>query len=106
MRESVREILIVGEKMSITKTFPRKPVRWLLLGGAAFLAIRVYYLQEMVAALVLFAVLFSCIAAVVLLLIVLDYNGEAILASLQLHAKNLLHQAGARRTFSQPRYRI
>ena len=93
-------------KVHVIKTFPWKPIRWFLIGGAAFLASRVYYVQEMVAALVLFAIFFSCIAAVVLLLIVLGYGGEAILGLFELYAKNLLDQASVRRTCSQPRYRI
>jgi hypothetical protein len=65
-----------------------------------FFAGRIYYIREMVAALVLFAVFFSCIAAVVLLLIVLDRGGEAILGFLELHAKHLVQQARGRRNLS------
>ena len=96
----------MGERVSIVKAFPRRLATWFFVGCAAFLASGVYYIQEMVAALVLFAIFFSCIAAVVLLLIVLGYGGEAILGLFELYAKNLLDQASVRRTCSQPRYRI
>jgi len=104
-RISSRHIDVVS-KVSIVKTFPWKPVRWLLAGCAAFLASRVYYIQEMMAALVLFAVFFSCIAAVVLLLIVLDRGGEAILGFFELHAKSMVQQARVRRTLASHRTRI
>ena len=92
--------------MSIVKAFPRRLVTWFLVGCAAFLASRVHYIQEMVAALVLFAVFFSCIAAVVFLLIVLDRSGEAILGFFELHAKNFVLQARARRTLASHGTRI
>lgn len=92
--------------VSIVKAFPRRLVTWFVVGCAAFLASRVYYIQEMVATLVLFAVFFSCIAAVVLLLIVLDRGGEAILGFFELHAKNLVQQARARRTLASHGTRI
>ena len=81
-------------------------MRWLLIGCAAFAASRIYYIKEMVAALVLFAVFFICIAAVVLLLIVLDRGGEAILGFFELHAKNLVQQTRARRTLASHGTRI
>lgn len=93
--------------VSIVKAFPRRLVTWFLVGCAAFLASRVYYIQEMVAAaLVLLAVFFSCIAAIVLLLIVLDRGGEALLGFFELYAKNLVLQARARRTFASHGPRI
>ena len=57
----------------------------------------------MLAALVLFAVFFGCIAAVLLLLFILDRVGETILALLELHAKNVLRHARERRVFSELR---
>jgi hypothetical protein len=80
-------MLMWVSKVSIIKTFPWKSVSWFLIGCAAFAASRIYYIQEMVAAMVLFAVFFSCIAVVVLLLIVLEYGGEAVLEFVELHAK-------------------
>ena len=92
----------LGDKVSI----PWKVVAWFLAGCAVLVASRVYYIEEMVAALVLFAVLFSCIAAVALLLIVLGRGGEAILGFVEWHAKNLLSQVSAPRKFSEPQSRI
>jgi hypothetical protein len=77
-----------------------------LVGCAALLASRVYYIQEIMAALVLFAVFFSCIAAVVLLLIVLDRGGEAILGFFELSAKGMVQQARIWRTLASHRTRM
>jgi hypothetical protein len=99
-------MLMWVSKVSIIKTFPWKSVSWLLIGCAAFAASRIYYIQEMVAALVFFAVFFSCIAAVVLLLIILDYGGEAVLGFVELHAKHFVQQTRARRTLASHGTRI
>jgi hypothetical protein len=92
--------------VSIVKALPRRLVTRFLVGCIAFLASRVYYIQEMVAALALFAVFFSCIAVVVLLLIVLERGGEVLLRFFELYAKNLVLQAHARRTLASHGTRI
>lgn len=72
---------------------------------AAFAASRIYYLQEMLAALILFAVLFSSVAALLLLLFVLDRAGEATLGFLELRAREALQHARDWRTYLEPKPR-
>jgi hypothetical protein len=48
------------------------------IGLAAVLAVRLYYLQEMIAALVMFAVLLTAVAAVVLIVRLVDLAREGI----------------------------
>jgi hypothetical protein len=87
------------------KFLSQKALIIIVIGFTAFAATRLYYLQEMLAALILFAALFSGVAAVLLLLFVLGRTGEAILDDLELLAKKALQHASAWRTFSQPRSR-
>jgi hypothetical protein len=93
-----------GEKVGILKAVSQKALKWILIGSAAAVAVtQFYYVQEMLAALVLFAVLFSCIAAVLVLLFISDRAGQATLEFLELHGKNVLQHARAWRTFAEPR---
>jgi hypothetical protein len=87
------------------KFLSQKALIIIVIGFTAFAATRLYYLQEMLAALILFAVLFSGVAALLLLLFVLGRTGEAILDGLELLAKEARQHASAWRTFSQPRSR-
>jgi len=92
-----------GEKVGILKSVSRKAWKWILIAAAVFAATRLYYVQEMMAALVLFAVLFSCIAAVLFLFFVLDRAGLAMLGFLELRAREMLQHARGWRGFSDPR---
>ncbi len=92
--------------MGIWKSVFQKALIVIGIGSAAFAASRLYYLQEMLAALILVAVLFACVAAVLLVLFILDRAGEATLGFLELRAKEALHVARGWRTFSQPRSRV
>jgi hypothetical protein len=75
------------------KSIYQRQVKWILVGAAAVAATRFYYVQEMLAALVLFAVLFSCIAAVLLLVVMLDRVGQTVFEFLAFHAKEVLQHA-------------
>jgi hypothetical protein len=72
---------------------------------AGVVAMRVYYVREMLAALVLFTILFGCIAVVFLLLFLIDRAGRALLEFLGLRAKEVLQHAHVWRSVSEPRPR-
>lgn len=54
----------------------KKARKWIWLGLAALVAFQIYYVQEMIAALILFAVLFGVTLLVVALLFALDLAGQ------------------------------
>lgn len=86
-----------------------KTLKWILIGTAAIAAgaaTRLYYVQEMLAALVLFTVLFSFVAGTVLLLVILDRGGEAVLGLLESRGKALLEYVWGRRPFSEHWHKI
>lgn len=60
---------------------------------AGVAAMRVYYVREMLAALILFTILFTCLAVVFLLLFMLDRACQALLEFLELRAKEVLQRA-------------
>jgi hypothetical protein len=62
---------------SISKS---KACKWILLGLAALPAIRLYQVQEMIAALAIFSVLFALAAGAALTLFLLDRAGQRTLA--------------------------
>jgi hypothetical protein len=81
----------------------------MLIGSAAAAAVvatQLYYVREMLAALILFAILFSCIAGVLLLLFILDRTGEAMLQFLGVRGRNMLQHARERRSLSDPGSRV
>jgi hypothetical protein len=57
---------------SLRSAINNKAARWTCFGLAALAVIRLYYVQEMIAALIIFSVLFALVAAVVLFLFFLD----------------------------------
>ena len=63
----------VAEKLS-----RRGTRKWIGLGFVAIAATRIYYVQEMIAALIIFSVLFLGLAAVVLIIFFLDRASESI----------------------------
>jgi hypothetical protein len=89
-------------RLSILKKAPG----WIFLGSAAVAATRSYYAQEMLASLVLFAFLFGCVAAILLVFVVLDRAAEAVLRFLKSHGKPLLQHLCERGTFREHQYRI
>jgi hypothetical protein len=66
-------------------------VGFVAVAGVA--AMRLYYVQEMLAALILFAILFGCVAVVLLLLYTLDRAGQAVLEFFELRGKEVLKHA-------------
>jgi len=70
--------------------------KWIWIGLAAVPAIRVYYVQEMIAALIIFSVLFVIAAAVVLIIFVLDRASERVMTWVEAGLARVLHRvAGA-----------
>lgn len=91
--------------MGILKSRSQKALVVILIALAAFAATRIYYLQEMLAALILFAVLFSSVAALLFLLFLLDRAGKATLGFLELRAREGLQHARNWRTYLEPKPR-
>jgi hypothetical protein len=70
-----------------------KARKWILFGLAALAAIRLYYVQEMIAALVLFLVLFAIAAGAALTLLLLDCAGQRTLAWAAPHTMHVAQTA-------------
>jgi hypothetical protein len=86
--------------MNMCHSISLKALKLTFVGFAAVAgvaAMRLYYVQEMLAALILFAILFAilfgCVAVVLLLLCTLDRVGQAVLEFLQLRGKEVLQHA-------------
>jgi hypothetical protein len=89
--------------MSRLRSVSEKALRWIVMGFTVATALQIYYVQEMLAALILFAVLFSAVAAVLLILYVLFRAADALLEVLESSAKHALQQAREWRTLpSEP----
>jgi uncharacterized membrane protein YraQ (UPF0718 family) len=71
----------------------RKVGTWILVGLAALAAIRLYYVREMIAALVIFSVLFALAAGAVLTLFLLDLAGQRTLAWAAPHTTHVAQTA-------------
>jgi hypothetical protein len=83
--------------MSRLRSISQKALKWIWIGGAeavaAVLATRFYYAEEMLAALLLFAVLFTLVAGTVLLSFVLYSAGKATLGFGESWGKAMLQHA-------------
>jgi hypothetical protein len=77
----------------------------MLIGFAGVAATRFYYAEEMMASLVLFAALFSCVAVVLLLLFMLGRASKALIAFVEVWGKKVLRHARCWRVASEPRPR-
>lgn len=64
-----------------------------LAGLAAVAAMKFYYVEEMLAALALFTVLFGCVEAALVLLYTLDRAGRAALGFIELRAREFVQHA-------------
>ena len=71
----------------------KKVQKWLWLGLAAFIAIQIYYVREMLAALLIFAVLFGFGAVVEFVLFVLDKASQRTVEWAEPQAKRAAHAA-------------
>lgn len=65
--------------------------KWIWIGLAAVPAIRLYYVQEMIAALIMFSVLFVCAAAVVLIIFFLDRASQHVMTWAEGSVARVLH---------------
>ena len=50
----------------------RKILKWIAISAAALVGLRLFFVQELIAELIIFAVLFGCVAVVALVLLALD----------------------------------
>jgi hypothetical protein len=66
---------------------PMKIIKRIVLTATALIAIRQFYVQELIAAVIIFSVLFACLAVVVLLLFLVDQAWQAALDQIEIHAK-------------------
>ena len=63
--------------MKVSPIFSEKKARkWMWVGLAAFVALQIYFVQEMLAALMLFTGVFAVIAIVALILYLVDRAGQ------------------------------
>ena len=65
----------------------RKMFKWTVQTSAALIAIRQFYVQQLIAALLIFSILFASLAVVVFLIFLLDYAWQAALDQIEIHAK-------------------
>ena len=68
-------------------------VRRAVLATVAVLALRVYFVQELIAAFFIFSVLFVCVAAVVLAVFVMDHAGQIAFARVEAIVRALIRPA-------------
>jgi hypothetical protein len=73
------------------KFAPRSWNKWIWIGLAALPAIRLYYVQEMIAALLIFSVLFAAVCAVVLVIFLLDGASQQIVVWAEPSVTRVLH---------------
>ena len=66
--------------------------RWLWIGLAGVPAIRLYYVREMIAALMIFSVLFAAVATFVLFIFILDRASEQVLTWAEAGVVRLVHR--------------
>ncbi len=66
--------------------------RWIWIGLAAVPAIRLYYVQEMIAALIMFSVFFVSAAMVVLIIFLLDRASQHAMTWAEAGVTRLLHR--------------
>ena len=74
----------------------RKISIWILVALIALIAVAAtqdYYVREMLAALIIFSVLFALVAAIVLTLFLLDRASQLALGWIEPHAKSFAHAA-------------
>ena len=65
--------------------------KWIWIGLAAILALRVYYIREMIAALVIFSVLFAAVAIVALAVFLVDRLSQQIVIWAEAGIRPVVH---------------
>ena len=78
--------------ISLTRLFNKLTRKWILMGLVAVPAIRFYYVQEMIAALIIFSVLFVGVSMVVLIVFVLDRASQHAMNWAETGITRLLHR--------------
>jgi hypothetical protein len=75
--------------------------KWIVSTLTALIAIRHFYVQELIAALIIFSALFACLAVVVFLILLLDQACQAALDPVEIHARGFGRalRGSARKTF-------
>jgi len=71
----------------------RKNIKWIVVAGVALLAMRLFLVRELIAALLIFSVLFACIAFVVLILFALDHAWQIALTRAGMSMRAYVHPA-------------
>ena len=66
--------------------------RWIWMGLAAAPAIRLYYVREMIAALIIFSILFMLGATVVLIIFLLDRASQHVMTWAEAGVTRLVHR--------------
>ena len=61
---------------AVKKVNTKKTRKWLWIGLAAFAALQIYLVQELLAAMLLFSVLFAVVAVVALMIYLFDRAGQ------------------------------
>lgn len=79
--------------MSYKRSSRRKVSIWILVAVIAVAATQVYYVRELLAALIIFSVLFALVAAIVLALFLLDRASQLALGWIEVRAKSFAHGA-------------
>ena len=69
-----------------------KAKKWIWIGLAAVPAMRFYYVQEMIAALIIFSVLFTGVATVVLVIFLLDQASQKVVVWAEAGVAWLVHR--------------
>ena len=65
--------------------------RWIWIGLAAIPSLRIYYVQEMIAAVIIFSVLFLAVSLVVLIIFLLDRASQQIAVWAEVGDARLVH---------------
>lgn len=79
--------------MSYKRISQRKANIWILVAPIAVATTQVYYVREMLAALIIFSVLFAFVAAIVVALFLLDRASQLALGWIEARAKSFAHAA-------------
>lgn len=77
----------------VSKLSQRKTQKWILLGLAVLVLLQVYYVQEMIAALLIFSILFVAVCAVLLVIFLLDRASQRTVALAEPGAARLAQAA-------------
>jgi hypothetical protein len=86
---------VISSRQLLFKLAGTNGKRWIWIGLAAVPAIRIYYVREMIAALIIFSVLFVAVATVVLIVFLLDRASEYAVTWAEVGVARLIHRSKA-----------